>query len=67
MLSLNVDTRNKDKKNDINLVADIPRHDLLLDKLKTEKDPQTIFVSEWHPNFKSLPTILKKNPSHISK
>ena len=42
-------------------VADIPREDLLKDKDRTPKDPQTIFVADWHSSFAELPTILKKH------
>ena len=42
-------------------VAKIKRDDLLLDKQKPKKDPQTIFVSEWHPSLSTLPSILKKH------
>ena len=37
------------------------RKDLLLDKVRPKKDPQMIFVSEWHPSLSKLPTILKKH------
>ena len=42
-------------------VSAMERKDLLLDKEKPKKDPQTIFVSEWHPSLSKLPTILKKH------
>ena len=45
----------------INNVAKIKRDELLLDKEKPKKDPQTIFVSEWHPSLSKLPSILKKH------
>ena len=42
-------------------VSAMERKDLLLDKEKPKKDPQMIFVSEWHPSLSKLPTILKKH------
>ena len=42
-------------------VALLNRDDLLLDKDKPKKDPQIIFVSEWHPSLSKLPSILKKH------
>ena len=32
-----------------------------MDKDKTEKDPQTIFVCDWHQSLKTIPTILKRH------
>lgn len=37
------------------------REDLLLDKIKDKKDPNVIFVSDWHPSLSTIPSILKKN------
>ena len=45
----------------INDVARIKREDLLLNNQKVEKDPQTIFVTEWHPSLSRLSSILKKH------
>ena len=39
----------------------IKRETLLEDKLKAEKDPQMIFVCEWHPNLSTIPQILKNH------
>ena len=43
------------------LIADTPREDLLRENIKTKKDPQTVFVTDWHSNFSFLPSILKKH------
>ena len=45
----------------LNEVAQMKRGDLLKDKPNKEKDPQTIFVCDWHPNLSSIPSILKRN------
>ena len=45
----------------MNEVAKMDRTDLLKDKDKKEKDPQLIFVCDWHPSLSKLPTILKKH------
>ena len=45
----------------INDVAEMKRDVLLIDEQKAEKDPQTIFVSEWHPCLSKLPSVLKKH------
>ena len=37
------------------------REDLLQDKSKEKKDPNIIFVSEWHPMLRMIPSILKQN------
>ena len=37
------------------------REDLLQDKPKEKKDPNIIFVSEWHPTLSTIPSILKQN------
>ena len=42
-------------------VALLNRDDLLIDKEKPKKDPQLIFVSEWHPSLAKLPSMLKKH------
>ena len=42
-------------------VSQIDRKDLLLDRARTIKDPQTIFVTEWHPSLSRLPSILKEH------
>ena len=48
----------------IKQVAEIPRDDLLMEKLKPKKDPQSIFVCDWHPSLSKIPSILK-NHYHI--
>ena len=45
----------------ISEVSAMDRKDLLLDKERPKKDPQIIFVSEWHPSLSKLPAILKKH------
>ena len=47
-------------------VAEIVRDDLLAEKSKVSKDPQVIYVSEFHPVFKKLLAILKKH-HHVLK
>ena len=42
-------------------VSEIKRDDLLQDKPKEKKDPNTIFVSDWHPILRTIPSILKNN------
>ena len=42
-------------------VCSIKRQDLLQDRPKEKRDPQTIFVSDWHPMLSNIPSILKKN------
>ena len=37
------------------------RSELLEDKDRKKKDPQTIFVAEWHPSLARLPEILKQH------
>ena len=51
----------KSLKSAICEVTALERKDLLLDKERPKKDPQMIFVSEWHPSLSKLPTILKKH------
>ena len=45
----------------INEVAGLDRKYLLEDRLREKKDPQTIFVADWHPVLNKIPTILKRN------
>ena len=45
----------------INEVALLNRKDLLVDRESPTKDPQTIFVADWHPVLNTLPTVLKRN------
>ena len=42
-------------------VSRINREDLLQDKPKEKKDPNLIFVSDWHPVLGNIPSILKRN------
>ena len=42
-------------------VLAIDRDDLLQDKPKEKKDPNSIFVSDWHPILSNIPSILKRN------
>ena len=42
-------------------VMGILRETLLCDKVTTDRDPQIIFVSDWHPMLKKLPNILRKH------
>ena len=45
----------------VNEVSQINREDLLQDKPKEKKDPNLIFVSDWHPILGNIPSILKRN------
>ena len=47
-------------------VSKMDRSELLLDKKLPKKDPQTIFVADWHPSLATLPSILK-NHLHLIK
>ena len=51
----------KDLQQSLKEVAKIPRDKLLEDKIKVRKDPQLIFVCDWHPNMSQLPSVLKKH------
>ena len=42
-------------------VAQVERDTLLEDIISEKKDPQLIFVCNWHPNLSTLPVILKKH------
>ena len=42
-------------------VAQIQRETLLEDKSRPKRDPQTIFVCDWHNNLSTVPIILKKH------
>ena len=46
-------------KRSIQEVSKIPRSKLLEDAEKIKRDPQMIFVCDWHPNVSRLPTALK--------
>ena len=36
-------------------------NELLRDRIRENKDPQTILVSTWHPKLSAIPSILKNN------
>ena len=42
------------------------RKELLRDRKRENKDPQTILVSTWHPKLSDIPSILKNNFHFIS-
>ena len=42
-------------------VSKMDRSELLQDKNRKTKDPQTIFVAEWHPSLARLPATQKKH------
>ena len=42
------------------------RNELLRDRIRENKDPQTILVSTWHPRLSAIPSILKHNSHLIS-
>ena len=48
-------------KKTIQEVTKIPREKLLEETEKIKRDPQLIFVCNWHPNVSRLPTTLKKH------
>ena len=48
------------------IVSKMDRTELLKDKERKKKDPQTIFVAEWHPSLARLPAILKQHFHLIS-
>ena len=35
------------------------RNELFRDRIRENKDPQTILVSTWHPKLSAIPSILK--------
>ena len=42
------------------------RNELLRDRIRENKDPQTTLVSTWHPKLSAIPSILKHNFQLIS-
>ena len=42
------------------------RNELLRDRIRENKDPQTTLVSTWHPKLSAIPSILKHNFHLIS-
>ena len=51
----------KELKKTIKQVAKMDRNELLRDRIRENKDPQTILVSTWHPKLSAIPSILKNN------
>ena len=58
--------REKELKKTIKKVAKIDRNELLRDRIRENKDPQTILVSIWHTKLSAIPSILKDNFHLIS-
>ena len=56
----------KELKKTIKQVAKMDRNELLGDRIRENKDPQTILVSTWHPKLSAIPSILKNNFHLIS-
>ena len=53
---------NIEKLNEIRRdVGKMNRMDLLKDNQKRKRDPQTIFVCNWHPSLSRIPSILKEH------
>ena len=53
--------KSEDLKKSIKEVSMMPRSKLLEDTEKIKRDPQLIFVCDWHPNVARLPSALKKH------
>ena len=51
----------KELKKTIKQVAKMDRNELLRDRIRENKDPQTTLVSTWHPKLSAIPSILKHN------
>ena len=49
----------KNKKKTIKQVAKMDRNELLRDRIRENKDPQTILNSTWHPKPSAISSILK--------
>ena len=56
----------KELKKTVKQVAKMDRNELLREKIRENKDPQTILVSAWHPKLSAIPSILKNNFHLIS-
>ena len=56
----------KEFKKTIKQAAKMDRNELLRDRIRENKDPQTILVSAWHPKLSVNPFILKNNFHLIS-
>ena len=54
------------KNTPIEQVAKMDRNELLQDRIRENKDPQTILVSTWNPKLSAIPSILKNNFHLIS-
>ena len=51
----------KELKKTVKQVTKMDRNELLRDRTRESKDPQTILVSTWHPKLSAIPSILKNN------
>ena len=51
----------KQLKKTIKQVVKMVRKELLRDRIRENKDLQTILVSTWHPKLSAIPSILKQN------
>ena len=56
----------KELKKTIKQVAKMDRSGLLRDRIRENKDPQTILVSTWHPKLSAITSVLKHNFHLIS-
>ena len=57
----------KELKKTVKQVAKMDRNELLQDRIRENKDPQTILVSTWHPKVSAIPSVLKNNFHLISR
>ena len=51
----------KELKKTIKQVPKMNKNELLRDRIRENKDPETILVSAWHPKLSAIPSILKSN------
>ena len=56
----------KQLKKTIKQLAKMDRNELLRDRIREKKDPETTLVSTWHPKLSDIPSILKHNFQLIS-
>ena len=56
----------KELKKTIKQVAKMDRNELLRDRIRENKDPQSTSVNTWHPKLSPIPSILKHNFQLIS-
>ena len=56
----------KELKKTVKQVAKMDRNELLRDRIRENKDQQTILVSTWHPKLSAIPSIFKNNFHLIS-